>query len=148
MINRERRKWFSVRCLAGHGEKGLTLIEILVALGILAAVAVVFLMGMSTSSRAVMTSQVRVTMESLAKSQLEYVKSCTYDDQHNPPEYSIDPNLSIPSNYNVSSTAERMDPKDDGFDTDDGLQKIRVTVTRTGGSSIEIVGYKLRSGSS
>jgi prepilin-type N-terminal cleavage/methylation domain-containing protein len=143
MINRERRKWFSAQCPAGHGEKGLTLIEILVALGILAAVAVVFLMGMSTSSKAVMTSQVRVTIESLAKSQLEYIKSLPYNES-DPPVYGIDPTLSIPANYNVSSTAERMDPKDDGLDTDDGLQKITVTVTRTNGSSIIIEGYKLR----
>jgi prepilin-type N-terminal cleavage/methylation domain-containing protein len=129
---------------AGDGESGMTLIEILVALGILAAVAVVFLLGMSSSSKAVMVSQNRVTVESLAKSEMEYVKSQTYDDQNNPPVYGIDPNLDIPQGYNVlPPVAERLDPKGDGTSNDDGIQRITVTVTHNGEASITVEGYKL-----
>jgi prepilin-type N-terminal cleavage/methylation domain-containing protein len=125
-------------------EKGLTLIEILIALGILAAVAVIFLLGMSTSSKAVMVSQNRVTVEGLAKSEMEYIKSETYDALHNPPQYNMDPSLQIPQGYNVSYTAERLDPKGDGTGNDDGLQEITVTVTHAGEPSITIEGYKLK----
>lgn len=146
-MNKGRRQiTFPVSRSTRKGEEGLTLIEILVALGILAAVAVVFLMGMSTSSKAVMTSQKRVTVESLAKSELEYIKSCPYD-KNDPPIYRIDPNLSIPANYNVSYTAERMDPKKDGYNTDDGMQKITVTVSHKGEPSITVEGYKLKQAS-
>jgi prepilin-type N-terminal cleavage/methylation domain-containing protein len=129
---------------AKDGESGMTLIEILIALGILAAVAVVFLVGMETSSKAVMVSQNRVTVESLAKSEMEYIKSQTYDDKNDPPKYGIDPNLDIPQGYNVSYTAERLDPKGDGTNTDDGIQKITVTVTHVGEPSITVESYKLK----
>ena len=50
---------------APNRESGFSLIEIIVALGIVAAVAVVFLLGMTTSSKAVMVSQEAVVAESL-----------------------------------------------------------------------------------
>jgi len=128
-----------------NNEKGLTLIEVLVALGILASVAVVFLLGMSTSSKSVIVSQERVTVERLAKSEMEYIKSYTYNES-DPPVYGIDPDLVIPAGYNISYTAERMDPKKDGYATDDGLQKITVTVTHSGEPSITMEGYKLKPG--
>src|SRR4030042_1566045 len=91
---------------AQNGERGLTLIEVLVAMGILAAVAVVFLTGMTTSSKAVMVSQERVSAESLSKSELEYVKSAAYQSANttwsyqlpsNPPSW--DPTHSLPDGY-------------------------------------------------
>jgi prepilin-type N-terminal cleavage/methylation domain-containing protein len=130
---------------ARNGERGLTLIEILVALGILAAVAVIFLVGMETSSKAVMVSQERVTADSLAKSQMEYVKSQLYDADY-PPVYGLDPDISIPQGYGIAVTAERWDPVNDVLSTDDtGLQKITVTITRDGEPEpvLTVVGYKV-----
>jgi prepilin-type N-terminal cleavage/methylation domain-containing protein len=128
---------------ARNGERGLTLIEILVALGILAAVAVVFLIGMSTSSKAVMVSQESVTADSLAKSQMEYIKSQPYDDDlnHNPPQYTKLTN--IPAGYDITITAARLNPDNDATDDDDGLQQITVTVTRDGETVLEVSGYKV-----
>jgi prepilin-type N-terminal cleavage/methylation domain-containing protein len=127
---------------AKDDESGMTLIEILVALGILAAVAVVFLLGMSTSSKSIIVSQNRVTVESLAKSEMEYIKSQPYDDQNNP--YGIDPNLEIPQGYNIlPPVVEQLDYNNDG-PGDDGMQKITVTVTHKGEESITVEGYKLK----
>lgn len=121
----------------------MTLIETLVAVAILGAVGVVFLTGLTVSSKAVMVSQERVAVESLAKSQMEYVKSCTYDDATQPdPKYDVDPNLPLGS-YSISVSAERLDPGDGGGGDDYGLQKITVTVDRNGDPAFTLVGYKV-----
>ena len=125
---------------------GMTLIEVLVALGILAAVAVVFLVGMATSSKAVMVSQKNVAAESFAKSELEYVRSSPYDDTNNPPIYAVDPNITVPQGYGVAVAAQRLDPKGDGIGNDDGIQKITVIVTYNGEQppAFTLVGYKVK----
>ena len=132
---------------------GMTLIEILVALGILAAVAVVFLLGMSTSSKAVMVSQKSVAAESLAKSEMEYVKSVTYlnapwnyDLPSNPPSW--DPTHSLPSGYGgysvqVNAAQMEVNPANPAGE-DDGIQKITVTVTYNGETAFTLVGYKVK----
>ncbi|MCX6010173.1 MAG: type II secretion system protein [Chloroflexi bacterium] len=120
---------------------GMTLIEILVALGILAAVAVVFLLGMSTSSKAVMVSQKNVAAESLAKSQMENTKAQQYQLPPYPtPPYS---KIAIPQDlanqgYDVAIVAEPLHPPDDG------IQRITVTVTRNGETAFTLVGYKVK----
>ena len=129
--------------LARRDERGMTLVETLIAVAILGAVGVVFLSGLTVSSKAVMVSQERVAAESLAKSQMEYVKSCTYDDVNSPPVYGVDPNLPIPDGYGISVSAERLDPQEDGLSNDDGLQEITVTVDRDGGTAFTVVAYKL-----
>jgi type II secretory pathway pseudopilin PulG len=126
----------------------MTLIEILVALGILAAVAVVFLLGMTTSSKAVMVSQKSVASESLAKSEVEYVKSVaylnapwTYELPSNPPSWA--PTHSLPdgyAGYSVQVDAALVP----GHTTDDGLQRITVAVTRDGETAFTLVGYKVK----
>jgi type II secretory pathway pseudopilin PulG len=129
---------------AHNGELGLTLIEILVAMGILAAVAVTFLVGMTTSSKAVMISRESVTVESLAKSQIERVKSWVYD-INDPPNYQAARLTDIPTSYNIQISAVRLDPENDGLADDDGLQQITVTVTSDDGSIFALVGYKVKS---
>jgi type II secretory pathway pseudopilin PulG len=128
---------------AHNGELGLTLIEILVAMGILAAVAVTFLVGMTTSSKAVMISRESVTVESLAKSQIERVKSWVYD-INDPPNYQAARLTDIPTGYNIQISAVRLDPENDGLADDDGLQQITVTVTSDDGSIFALVGYKVK----
>ncbi len=131
---------------AQNGERGLTLIEILIALGILAAVAVIFLLGMTHSSKAVMISQERVAIDSLAKSQMENIKSWAYDDVNDPPDYEAAKLTDIPDSYDITITAARLDPDDDGFSDDDGLQEITATVTRDGETAFTLVGYKVNTG--
>jgi prepilin-type N-terminal cleavage/methylation domain-containing protein len=122
---------------------GMTLVEVLVALAILAAVAGVFLVGLSTSSKGIMVSQKSVTAESLAKSQMESIKSYTYDASNNPPNYEAAKLADIPASYDIAITAERLDPKGDGLDNDDGLQQITVTITRNAEEVITVTGYKV-----
>jgi prepilin-type N-terminal cleavage/methylation domain-containing protein len=150
MNNRSRQqgKTFTSLRPAQNGEPGFSLIEILVALGILAAVAVIFLIGMSTSSRAVIVSQERVAIDSLAKSEMEYVKSVSYKDASwsyelpsNPPPPSWwTPQRTLPDGYSGYSVKVTASPL---HDTDDGIQKIKVEVKR-GGKTFTLVGYNVK----
>jgi type II secretory pathway pseudopilin PulG len=138
---KSRRAPFTGFRSAQNSQLGFTLIEAVIALGILAAVAVIFLVGMQTSSRAVMVSQEHVSADSLAKSEMEYVKSLPYDDTSVPLIYAVDPTITIPQGYNISVTAVRLDR---GYPTvDDGIQQITVTVTRDGVAVLTVSGYKV-----
>ena len=61
------------------GQKGLTLIEVLIAIAILGMIAVPFLTALSTSSRGIIIADERTTAESLVRSEMEYIKSCQYN---------------------------------------------------------------------
>jgi len=131
-----------------NSEKGMNLIEVLVAMGILSAVAVTFLLGMSTSSRAVVTNKQHVAAEGLAKSQMESIQRQTYDTVHNPPQYALLDPADIPTGYNVEITAERLYPLTVHTGGDEGLQKITVTVlsVREGRTIFTLEGYKCFTG--
>jgi prepilin-type N-terminal cleavage/methylation domain-containing protein len=150
-VNKRRRIAFIGFRSALSNERGMNLIEVLVALGILAAVAVTFLLGMSTSSKAVVTNQEQIAAEDIAKSQMESVQRQTYDADHNPPQYAkLDPaDLPAVSGYTVDDiqiTAVRMDPNGDGTANDDGLQKITVTIYRGTRVVFSLEGYKCFTG--
>ena len=61
-----------------NGQKGFLLIEILVGLALMGIIAAGFVNGLSTTFKGVTVSQERVTAESLAKSQIEYIKVQDY----------------------------------------------------------------------
>ena len=95
-----------------HNQSGLTLIETLVSLTILGLVAGIFLTGMGVSSKAVMISQKRISVDSVAKSQMEYIMNQDYDG-NNPPQYEKLDEADIPDGYDILIMAERLDPKGD-----------------------------------
>ena len=70
----------TVTSLGGQmkSEKGFSLIDTLIALALIGIIAVAFLTAMGTSFKGITVSQERVVAESLAKSQLECIKSQDY----------------------------------------------------------------------
>jgi prepilin-type N-terminal cleavage/methylation domain-containing protein len=152
-MNKSRQMAFTAFRPAQNGQQGLTLIEILVALGIIAAVAAVFLAGMATSSKAVIISQERVAAESLSKSELEYVKSLAYRDAtwsytlpSDPPSWDL--THALPDGYagysiQVDATQIEIDP-DNPVGDDDGLQRITININYRGDPSFTLVGYKVK----
>jgi prepilin-type N-terminal cleavage/methylation domain-containing protein len=126
-----------------HNSEGMSLIEVIVALGILGLVAITFLTGVSTALKAASLADERATAQSLAQSQMEYVKSCPYDSANNPPEYGLDADLPVPDGYTIEVAAERMDPKADGTGNDDGIQKVSVTVRNHGDLVLTLEDYKV-----
>ncbi len=131
---------------ARNGERGLTLIEIIIALGILAATATVFLLGMSTSSKAVMVSQERVAVDSLAKSQMEFIKSQDYvnTDDYNPndPDLSYQP-IAIPADLVQQGYEIIIHDPVAVPDGDVNIQSITIEVTRDGETAFTLIGYKV-----
>ena len=63
-----------------RNQKGISLIEVIIALAILGVIAVAFLGGLMTSLKAVSIADERSTAQSLSQSQMEYVKSLNYTD--------------------------------------------------------------------
>jgi len=110
------------------GQKGMTLIEVVIAIAILGMIAVPFLTALSTSSRGIIIADERTTAESLVRTELEYIKYSNYDAVNNPPHYYIDPNVALPGGYSVQIEAVCLDPENDGTSDDDGIQNITVKV--------------------
>ena len=118
-------------------ESGVTFIETVVALAILGVIAVAFLKGLTATSKSAFIADEQTTAESLAQSQIEWVKNASYS--YNATTYSPAP---IPSgkyylNYSALITAEPL------RDPDDGIQKITVTVKRSDKGVIKLEGYKV-----
>jgi prepilin-type N-terminal cleavage/methylation domain-containing protein len=124
-------------------EKGFTFIEVVIALGVLGIIAVGFLSGLGTASKALSIADERETANNLAEAQIENVKRQPYDDDiTRPPQYSLMPD--IPDHYSIDQPlAERLDPDLDGFDDDDGIQKITVTVRHDGKEVLTLEDYKV-----
>ena len=119
------------------GELGVIFIETVVALAILGIIAVTFLSGLYTTSKAVIVADKQANAESLARSQMEWVKNADYTD--NATEYSLAP---LPSgqeyaNYSAIIAVEPL------HNPDDGIQKIVVTVKHYDEEVTKLRGYKV-----
>lgn len=126
-------------------QKGVTLTETLVGVAITGVVAVVILSAVATASRTVSIADLRTTGESLARSQVEYVKSQGYIYYSIPGhgEYSV---VTAPATYSVGVSAIPVDPGNgqplpSGQDV--GIQRIRVTVERSGRPVFTVDDYKV-----
>lgn len=129
------------------GQQGMTLIEVLVALLIIGIVAVTYLAGLSTSSKAVILNSENITAESLAKSQMEYIKRQPYD-ATSPVEYAeldLDQKL-IDAGYDIDVQVQLMNPRGDTNNNDDGLQRIIITILHNEVAVHRLEGYKCFTG--
>jgi len=115
------------------GEKGFSLIEVTMAIAVLGIVAVAYLGALATGSKAIMIADERATAESLARTQMEYVRQQPYDANLDTghPVYNRIPDGEIPAGYDITIVAVRLDYKGDGTDNDDGIQNIKVTIKHT-----------------
>ena len=117
------------------------MIEVVIAIALIGIIAVAILSSLSTASIALIIADERATAESLARSQMEYVKNSPYDDTNNPLEYSPDL-AAVPDGYYIDIEAVRLDPEGDGNEDDDGIQKITVIVSRDDKIIVTLVDYK------
>ena len=122
--------------------RGFTLIEVLVAIALIGIVAVGILSALSTISTTLVVADERTTAESLARRQMEYVKSQGYNpasvlNDYNPTYQKIS---GIPEGYSLYSVnrdgVRVVDivgiPWDSEInrpvDTDNGLQKVSLVI--------------------
>ena len=112
-------------------ERGEGLVEVLVAVAIMAIVLTVFLSALSTGSLGVSVVHERVTAENLARAQLEYVKN---QDYITTTDYSL---ISVPPSYSAYTITVQSP------EISDGLQLITVTVFCDGAPTFTIEEYKV-----
>ena len=122
-------------------QAGATLIEVLVALGILASAIVILITGLSTGSFAVRSTDTLTTASDLAAVQLESIKAANY--VTGTAAYAAIP---APSGYTIAQTISywsgSLFTSNPAADTT-GMQWITVTVTFNGGS-FKVSNYKVK----
>ncbi len=131
-------------------QKGIGLIETLIGLALLGIIGVAFLNGLTTTSRAVMISQEKVAAESLAKSQVEHIKSQNYI-----PVAQYDPNdpakryevIDIPANLAATGYAVEVsvapDPVEPAGRAGFELQRITIKVKLYESVKLTITFYRV-----
>ncbi len=114
--------------------------ETAVALAILGTIAVALLSGLVAVNQAASTVDERTTAESLAQLQLEWVQNAAYAADYTAlplpgttAGYAIYPDY---ANYSASISVDSL------ADPDEGIQKITVTITRSGVTVFVLEGYK------
>ena len=115
-----------------RSERGVTLVETLVAVAILGAALVVFLAGMSAGLLSTSQSDRLSTAHELARSQMEYTKAAAYNAA--PYAYAT---VTPPSGYAVSANAIAIS----GGDAN--VQLITVQVTKDSAVVYALEGYKV-----
>lgn len=145
-------------------EKGFSLMEVMVAIALMGIVAVAFLGALSTGSKAIFIADERATAESLARTQMEYVRNRDYitalDYDPGEPgsgEVIYEKIDEIPDGYTIRSidrdvdTVENIigvpwdpDPQiNQPLVVDAGLQRIKLVVGHQGKELVTLEGYKL-----
>ncbi|MFC1847601.1 hypothetical protein ACFLW5_02175 [Chloroflexota bacterium] len=123
-----------------RGQRGISLLETLIAVGILAAVGLAFMSALDTNARAGRTLDEQLQAVNLATSYLEAIRELPYDYVN--PEYSdASDNITIPAQYNVDIDVDYSSDGTIWVDTytDEHLQKITIAVSREGGKPILIL---------
>lgn len=118
-------------------ESGMTLIEMLVLLAILGAIAVTFLSGLFVMSKANYIADEQTTAQSLAQSQMEGIKALSYD--YGADEY---PTMPFPSDgdYSHYSATNTIQPLQN---PDTGIQKVTVAIKHYDKAVMILEGYKV-----
>ncbi len=136
-------------------ERGFSLIEVIIALALLGIIAVAFLGAMATASKALFIADERTTAESLARSQMEYVKNQAYSTAAPSNEVIYAKITGIPAGYSIWSedragamVADIIGVPWDTLNnlpvvTDAGLQRIKLVVKHLGKETITLENYKV-----
>ena len=138
-------------------EKGASLVEVILALGLLGLFATTFAMAVFIATKSIAIADERTTAESLARAQMEYIKRQEYIYDNNEAEY-IEINLDENPNYliwsvdHLGSIVEEVvavpwDSQSNMWTSPDvGLQKIILKIYHQGKEVLTLEGYKVDEG--
>jgi type II secretory pathway pseudopilin PulG len=124
-------KQTSVQATA-QGQMGLGLVETLVAVAILGTSVAAFISGLSAGSIAVREQDRIASTQGMAQTQLEYTKSYAFV-----PGAVTYPAVAAPPGYSISIGVSAVPG------ADANMQKITVTVSREGATTVTVEGYKV-----
>ena len=114
------------------GQKGMSMLEALVSIGILGGVVITFIFAMSGGALAVNENEEEVTVQNLARNQMEYIKSCAYS-----ADATTYPKISTPPGYSISVGVMAVP------DTNNNIQKVTANISRESVLLMTISDYKV-----
>jgi type II secretory pathway pseudopilin PulG len=118
-----------------NGERGISLVESLVTIAIISVTLTAFAVALSTGSLAVNENGEEVVTQSLARSQMEYIKGYPYD-----PDATTYPVVNAPNGYSISVSVDPIaDPA-----ADTNIQKVTANISRDGQVLMTIQDYKVQ----
>ena len=120
------------KTLLNRGEKGVTLVESIVAIAILGGGVLTLVLTMSGGALAVRENDQQAITQGLARTQLEYVKNYAYA-----PGAATYPAVSVPDGYGISVGVTAVP----GGSAD--IQKITANITRDGAVIMTAEDYKV-----
>lgn len=149
------------RFFGPRNQRGLTMVETVVAVALLSVIGVAFLSAMTTSTNATGLVEKKVDIDQLARSQLEYIKGLDYLPVWDPsgpvPEpanyYKKTPadiyqdietagQITLPADYTIV-VSDPVSVDDTGGSPNPDIQKITVTIMKDGNNLLVVEGYKV-----
>ena len=131
MTGKDRQRPVRERHLA-RNQRGIGLVETLVAVAILGTSVVAFVTALSAGSIAVGEHDGEAISQGLAQSQMEYTKSYAYS-----PGATTYPLMAAPEGYSISVGVSSVP------NTDTNIQKITVIINRGGEDIMQVQDYKV-----
>ena len=126
-----------------RGQRGFTLIEVLLAFGLLALIGVGILQAIETNARASGILDQQVVADTLATGYIEAIRQSDYADNYT----SATANITIPLQYSVVVQTYGTDNGTDWVgppSSNQTLQKIVVSVSQSGKPILSICTYRTR----
>ncbi len=118
-------------------ERGFALVESLAALALVGTIVIGYLSGLASSERAAAIVDEQSTAESMARTQMEWVKKAAYSPSATTYSPAAISSFSDYTGYSVNITAAALNTPDDG------IQKITVAIRHVGRNILTLEGYKV-----